>query len=143
MNKNILVAMLLQGTVIAAFAQAPAPSGGDANPAGIASPTPSTGTTPRADVKADAKAANKSGALKGGDANPGGVSTPSATGGSTTTRAEVKADTKAAAARGELQTSDASPAGEKKVMKKKMRKNKMRKSTDTMGSTGSMESTGK
>ena len=143
MNKHFLAMVFLQGVAVAAFAQAPVGKGSDANPAGVTTPTPSTGTTSRADVKAEAKEANKAGASKGGDANPSGISTPNAKSGSTTTRAEVKADTKAAAARGELQTNDASMPGDKKAMKKKVRKNKMRKSNTTANSTGSIESTGK
>ncbi len=126
MKKSLLTAIVLQLTAVAAFAQSPAKVGGDANPAGISTPTPSTNTTSRADVKAEAKASNAAGANKGGDANPSGASTPVAPSTGTMTRAEVKADTKAAAARGELQTNDATMPGDTKPMKKRMRKQKMK-----------------
>lgn len=136
MKKTILTAVVVQLVAVAAFAQSPVKPGGDANPSGISTPMPSTSSTPRADVKAEAKAANKAGALKGGDANPAGMTMPNSPSDSTTTRADVKADTKAAASRGELQTNDATLPGDKKPTKKPMRKHKMKpqKPTDEMGS---------
>lgn len=126
MKHAILITLALQSAVLAGYAHAAAPTGGDANPAGITTPA-TVSTQTRADVKAEAKVANKNGMMKGGDANPAGISTPNSTAGSTTTRAEVKADTKAAAARGELSTNDATVAGVDKPMKKTMRKHKMKK----------------
>lgn len=143
MKKNILAAFVLPLTVAAAFAQTPSKVGGDANPSGISSPTPSANTTTRAEVKSEVKAASKDGALKGGDINPGGISPPVSPSMSTTTRAEVKAETKDAASRGELQTNDATMPGDKKPMRKHMRKHKMKsqKSTNEMSSTGNQSDT--